>query len=60
MASVFLIGLLIVGSGLNPVWAQGSQKNSKTPPVDSYDKLKTFSEILSLLEANYVEKRKFF
>ena len=56
MASVFLIGLLIVGGGLNPVWAQGSQKNSKTAPVDSYDKLKTFSEILSLLEANYVEK----
>ena len=56
MASVFLIGLLIVGSGLNPVWAQESQKNSKTAPVDSYDKLKTFSEILSLLEANYVEK----
>ncbi len=56
MASVFLIGLLIVGSGLSLVWAQGSQNNSKTAPVDSYDKLKTFSEILSLLEANYVEK----
>ena len=54
--SVFLIGLLIIGSGLSPVWAQVSETKPKTPPVDSYEKLKTFSEILSLLEANYVEK----
>jgi carboxyl-terminal processing protease len=56
IASVLLIGLLVVGSGLNPVWAQGSGITPKAPPVDSYEKLKTFSEILSLLEANYVEK----
>ena len=56
MASVLLIGLLVVGSGPGPVWAQVSEKNSKASTVDSYDKLKTFSEILSLLEANYVEK----
>ncbi len=56
MASVLLIGLLVVGSGPGPVWAQVSEKNSKASTVDSYEKLKTFSEILSLLEANYVEK----
>jgi carboxyl-terminal processing protease len=56
IASVLLIGLLVVGGGLNPVWAQGSEISPKATPVDSYEKLKTFSEILSLLEANYVEK----
>jgi len=56
IAAVLLIGLLVVGSGLGPVWAQESGKKSKATTVDSYDKLKTFSEILSLLEANYVEK----
>jgi carboxyl-terminal processing protease len=56
IASVLLIGLLVVGSGLNPVWAQGLEKNPQATPADSYEKLKTFSEILSLLEANYVEK----
>lgn len=54
--SVLLVGLLVVGSGLSPVWAQASEKSLETAPVDSYEKLKTFSEILSLLEANYVEK----
>jgi len=53
---MLLIGLLVVGNGLSPVWAQVSEKDPKAAPVDSYDKLKTFSEILSLLEANYVEK----
>ncbi len=56
IALVLLIGLLVVGSGLSPVWAQGSRKNPKASTVDTYEKLKTFSEILSLLEANYVEK----
>ena len=56
IALVLLIGLLAIGSGLSSVWAQGSGKNSKAATVDSYEKLKTFSEILSLLEANYVEK----
>lgn len=56
IALVLLIGLLVGGSGLSPVWAQGSGKNPKATTVDSYEKLKTFSEILSLLEANYVEK----
>lgn len=55
LASVLLIGLLIVGSGPSPVWAQESKGKPKAATVDSYDKLKTFSEILSLLEANYVE-----
>ena len=53
---MLIVGLLFFGSGLNPVWAQASEKKSKETPVDSYEKLKTFSEILSLLEANYVEK----
>lgn len=53
---MLLIGLLVVGIGLNPAWSQESQNNSKEASVDSYEKLKTFSEILSLLEANYVEK----
>lgn len=56
VASAILMSLLVVGSGLNPVWAQTSVKKSKASTVDSYEKLKTFSEILSLLEANYVEK----
>ena len=41
---------------MNPAWAQKSKENPETATVDSYEKLKTFSEILSLLEANYVEK----
>jgi len=56
IASVILIGLLVIGNGLSPAWAQVSEKNLKATPIDSYEKLKTFSEILSLLEANYVEK----
>lgn len=56
IASVILIGLLVIGNGLSPAWAQVSEKNPKATPIDSYEKLKTFSEILSLLEANYVEK----
>ena len=56
IASMLLIGLLIVGSGVCPAWAQESEEISETAPIDSYEKLKTFSEILSLLEANYVEK----
>jgi carboxyl-terminal processing protease len=56
MVTVLFVGLLGVGNGLNPVWAQASEEKSKAATVDSYEKLKTFSEILSLLEANYVEK----
>lgn len=51
-----LMGLLVIGSGQGLVWAKESKGNSKEDTVDSYEKLKTFSEILSLLEANYVEK----
>jgi carboxyl-terminal processing protease len=51
-----LMGLLVIGSGQGLVWAKESKGNSKADTVDSYEKLKTFSEILSLLEANYVEK----
>ncbi len=56
IASFILIGLLVIGNGLSPAWAQESEEHPQTPPIDSYEKLKTFSEILSLLEANYVEK----
>ena len=56
IAIAFFVSLLTVGSGLNQAWAQKSEDNSKAEAVDSYEKLKTFSEILSLLEANYVEK----
>jgi carboxyl-terminal processing protease len=56
IASVILIGLLVIGNVLSPAWAQVSEDHPKTTPIDSYEKLKTFSEILSLLEANYVEK----
>jgi len=55
IASVILVGLLVIGNGLSPAWAQVAE-DPKTTPTDSYEKLKTFSEILSLLEANYVEK----
>ena len=51
-----LMGLLVIGSGQGLAWAKESEENSKEDTVDSYEKLKTFSEILSLLEANYVEK----
>lgn len=56
VALALLIGLLVLGSELSPVWAQESEDKSEEVVVDSYEKLKTFSEILSLLEANYVEK----
>ncbi len=51
-----MTGLLLVGSGLKPVWAEEPEEDTVSESVDSYEKLKTFSEILSLLEANYVEK----
>jgi len=56
IVALLFVGLLFVGNGLNPVEAQASEKKSKETAADSYEKLKTFSEILSLLEANYVEK----
>jgi len=56
IAALFLMGLLVVGSGLSPAWADESRKSPKPTTADSYEKLKTFSEILSLLESNYVEK----
>lgn len=56
IAALFLMGLLVVGSGLSPAWAQESRNSTKKTTADSYEKLKTFSEILSLLESNYVEK----
>lgn len=51
-----LMSLLVVGGGQGSVWAKESEEISNEDTVDSYEKLKTFSEILSLLEANYVEK----
>ncbi len=51
-----LMSLLVVGGGQGSVWAKESGEISNEDTVDSYEKLKTFSEILSLLEANYVEK----
>ena len=56
MVTVLFIGLLAIGSGLDPIWAQTSEENPQATTEDTYEKLKTFSEILSLLEANYVEK----
>ena len=50
------MSLLTFGSGPNLSWAQTSEEDTQETTVDSYEKLKTFSEILSLLEANYVEK----
>lgn len=50
------MSLLVVGGGQGSVWAKESGEISNEDTVDSYEKLKTFSEILSLLEANYVEK----
>jgi carboxyl-terminal processing protease len=56
MITVLFAGLFFFGSGLNTFEVQASEEKSEETVVDSYEKLKTFSEILSLLEANYVEK----
>lgn len=52
LGAALLIFLMTAGTGLAPAWAQeGASAKSK----DSYEKLRVFSEVLSLLEANYVE-----
>jgi carboxyl-terminal processing protease len=50
-----LLILLLATGGLQPAWSQDAVATSAKPKVDAYEKLKVFSEILSLLEANYVE-----
>ncbi len=50
-----LLILLLAAGGFQPVWSQDAVETPAKPKVDSYQKLKVFSEILSLLEANYVE-----
>ncbi len=52
-ARIFLT-LCLVFSLQTPLWAKSDTSEEK-PPVNTYDKLRVFSEILSLLEANYVE-----
>lgn len=49
----FLV-LCLVFSLQTPLWAK-QDVSEENPPVNTYDKLRVFSEILSLLEANYVE-----
>ncbi len=56
VAATLLISLLVIGVGFGPAWAEKSESQAGVAAVDSYEKLKVFSEILSLLEANYVEK----
>ena len=46
-----------MGVGFGAAWADTSESLSDETAVDSYGKLKVFSEILSLIEANYVEKQ---
>ncbi len=53
--SAALLILLLAAGGFQTVWSQEADEPSAKPPVDTYEKLKVFSEILSLLEANYVE-----
>ena len=50
-----LVILLCAALAGVPVWAK-EDPNKEEPKVDTYDKLRVFSEILSLLEANYVEE----
>ncbi len=50
---VLAIGLLVLGLQ-GPAWAKQDMTEEK-PAVNTFDKLRIFSEILSLLEANYVE-----
>ncbi len=55
MATALLICLLFLGFGFGPARAQETAVKTSGASVDSYEKLRVFSEILSLLEANYVE-----
>ncbi|MCA9482340.1 MAG: S41 family peptidase [Nitrospina sp.] len=50
---VLVISFLVLGLQ-SPVWAKQDTSEEK-PQVNTFDKLRVFSEILSLLEANYVE-----
>lgn len=50
---VLVISFLVLGLQ-NPAWAKQDTSEEK-PQVNTFDKLRVFSEILSLLEANYVE-----
>ncbi len=47
--------LVIVMLGLFPAQTLFAEENIEEPRPDTYNKLKVFSEILSLIESNYVE-----
>jgi carboxyl-terminal processing protease len=54
---VTIIAVLILGLSVPPVIAADANKEEPVESeVDTYEKLKVFSEILALLEANYVEE----
>jgi len=50
---IFAITILL--GIVNIAGAQENEKDSKKPSTRTYEKLKAFSEILSLIESNYVE-----
>ena len=50
----FLTAFGVTGVGISSSWAQSSEA-AKKDSVDTYEKLKVFSEIISLLESSYVE-----
>jgi carboxyl-terminal processing protease len=51
----FVTALSISGVGISSSWAAQSNETEKEDPIDTYEKLKVFSEIISLLESSYVE-----
>ncbi len=57
--NLFFIGFFVCifsvsGISINSSWAQTSEIKNEDP-IDTYEKLKVFSEIISLLESSYVE-----
>lgn len=48
--------LTFVAASGSSVYAQGKNEKKSEEKVDTYDKLRIFSEIISLIEASYVEK----
>ena len=50
---ISMLSILILLGTATPMMAQ---EETESPPANSYEKLKAFSEILSLVESNYVEE----
>ncbi len=56
LQATFVLAVLICFATVNIAIAEDGKEEGGRPSLNSYEKLKVFSEILSLVESNYVEE----